>query len=61
REKERLQMLYWLKTGKVSTRKELTERLCRNEATSNRWLKKRQESKFSLRVPSHEKPEEWAL
>ena len=40
REKERLQMLYWLKTGKVSTRKELTERLCRNEATITRWLKK---------------------
>ncbi|MDB9516456.1 helix-turn-helix domain-containing protein [Roseofilum reptotaenium CS-1145] len=39
-EKERLQMLYWLKIGKVSTRKELSQRLCRNEATITRWLRK---------------------
>lgn len=38
--KERLQMLYWLKSGKVTTRQASAERLGRDEATITRWLKK---------------------
>ena len=36
--KERLQMLYWLKTGQVKSRKELVKLLNRGEATITRWL-----------------------
>lgn len=36
---ERLQMLYWLKQGLVSSRQELTKLLNRSEATITRWLK----------------------
>lgn len=39
-EKERLQMLYWLKSGQVKSRQELAKRLARNESTIYRWLKK---------------------
>ena len=39
-EKERLQMLYWLKSGQVKSRQELAQRLARNESTIYRWLKK---------------------
>jgi transposase len=39
-EKERLQMLYWLKSGQVTSRRELASRLARNESTIYRWLKK---------------------
>ncbi|MEH2392969.1 MAG: helix-turn-helix domain-containing protein [Nostoc sp.] len=37
---ERLQMLYWLKTGQFTSRRTLAERLGRDEATITRWLKK---------------------
>ena len=37
---ERLQMLYWLKTGQVTTRRAICERLGRDEATITRWLRK---------------------
>lgn len=36
--KERLQMLYWLKTEAIATREELALRLGRNESTVYRWL-----------------------
>ncbi len=42
--KERLQMLYWLKIGKVKTRQEVAELLHRSEATITRWLKRYRES-----------------
>ncbi|MDJ0617717.1 MAG: helix-turn-helix domain-containing protein [Calothrix sp. MO_192.B10] len=42
--KERLQMLYWLKIGKVKTRQEVAELLHRSEATITRWLKSYRES-----------------
>ena len=38
--KERLQMLYWLKSGQVSSRRSLAERLGRDEATITRWGRK---------------------
>ena len=38
--KERLQMLYWLKSGQVSSRQALAERLGRDEATITRRLAK---------------------
>ncbi len=38
--KERLQMLYWLKTSQVSSRQALAERLGRDKATITRWLRK---------------------
>ncbi len=38
--KERLQMLYWLKTKAIATRKELSQRLGRDESTVYRWLKR---------------------
>ena len=41
--KERLQMLYWLKTGQVTSRRALAERLGRDLATITRWLKKYKE------------------
>ncbi len=42
-QKERLQMLYWLKSGQVKTRQELAKRLARNESTIYRWLQKYQQ------------------
>ncbi|MGV0104298.1 helix-turn-helix domain-containing protein [Nostoc sp. DSM 114160] len=38
--KERLQMLYWLKSSQVSSRRSLAERLGRDEATITRWVRK---------------------
>lgn len=38
--KERLQMLYWLKSGQVNSRQALVKRLGRDQATITRWLKK---------------------
>lgn len=38
--KERLQMLYWLKTGQVKSRQEIAQRLVRDEATITRWVRK---------------------
>jgi transposase-like protein len=38
--KERLQMLYSIKTGAVSTRYELAQRIQRDESTIFRWLKR---------------------
>lgn len=37
-QKERLLMLWWVKTGQVSQRQELHERLGRSPATVTRWL-----------------------
>jgi len=36
--KERLLMLWWVKTGQIRYRFELSDRLSRSEATSSRWL-----------------------
>lgn len=38
--KERLQMLYWLKSGQVTNRRAIAKRLGRDEATITRWLRK---------------------
>lgn len=38
--KERLQMLYWLKQDAIATRKELSQKLGRDESTIYRWLKR---------------------
>jgi transposase len=38
--KERLQMLYWLKSDQVNSRRSLPERLGRDEATITRWVRK---------------------
>lgn len=38
--KERLQMLYWLKSGQVTSREAIASRLGRDEATITRWLRK---------------------
>jgi putative transposase len=38
--KERLQMLYWLKSGQLKTRQDLAHRLDRDESTIYRWLQK---------------------
>lgn len=38
--KERVQMLYWIKQGAIATRKELSQKLGRDESTIYRWLKK---------------------
>ena len=40
RSKERLQMLYWLKKDAIATRKELSEKLGRDESTIYRWMRK---------------------
>jgi transposase len=37
-QKERLQMLWWLKTGQVSQHQELSQRLGRSPACITRWL-----------------------
>ncbi|MBW4457858.1 MAG: helix-turn-helix domain-containing protein [Nostoc indistinguendum CM1-VF10] len=39
-EKERLQMLWWLKTGQVSQHQELSQRLGRDSSTVTRWLQR---------------------
>lgn len=38
--KERLQMLWWLKTGQVTQHQTLAERLGRDSSTVTRWLQK---------------------
>ena len=38
--KERLQMLYWLRQNAIATRKELSQKLGRDESTIYRWLKR---------------------
>lgn len=38
--KERLQMLYWLKSGQLKTRGAIANRLGRDESTITRWLRK---------------------
>ncbi len=45
--KERLQMLYWLKSGQVNSRKALAELLGRDQATITRWLKKYEDGGLS--------------
>lgn len=37
---EKLQMLWWFKTGQVTTHKELSHRLNRDSSTITRWLQK---------------------
>ena len=39
-QKERLQMLWWLKTGQVTQHQQLSERLGRSPASITRWLHK---------------------
>lgn len=39
-EKERLQMLWWMKTGQVTQHKELSQRLGRDGSTLTRWLQR---------------------
>lgn len=39
-QKEKLQMLYWLKTGQVTRQQELGQRLGRDTSTVSRWLQK---------------------
>jgi transposase len=39
-EKERLQMLWWLKTGQVKQHQELSQRLGRDSSTITSWLQK---------------------
>jgi transposase len=41
--KERVQMLYWVKTQVIATRQELSQRLGRDESTVYRWLKRYQQ------------------
>ena len=38
--KERLQILWWLKSGQVRSHQELGQRLARNPSTITRWLQK---------------------
>jgi transposase len=38
RQKERIQMLWWLKTGQVTEHRQLAERLGRDPSTVTRWL-----------------------
>ncbi|NJR63996.1 MAG: helix-turn-helix domain-containing protein [Cyanobacteria bacterium CRU_2_1] len=38
--KEKLQMLWWLKSGQVTQHQELSQRLGRNGSTISRWLQK---------------------
>lgn len=39
-QKERLQMLWWLRTGQVTQHQQLAERLGRDPSTISRWLQK---------------------
>ena len=38
RQKERLQMLWWVKSGQIQHRQEISERLSRSSSTITRWL-----------------------
>lgn len=40
RSRERLQMLYWIKTQAITTRQELAQRLKRDASTVYRWLQR---------------------
>jgi len=58
--KERLQMLYWLKSGQVSSRQALAKRLGRDEATITRRLAKVQRWRtFKLRVSARSNKSTW--
>jgi transposase len=39
-QKEKLQMLWWLKTGQVKEQQQIGERLGRDTSTVTRWLQK---------------------
>jgi len=39
-QKERIQVLWWLKTGQVQEHQELAHRLGRDKSTITRWLQK---------------------
>lgn len=39
-QKEKIQMLWWLKTGQVNQQQEIGERLARDTSTVTRWLQK---------------------
>ena len=39
-QKERIQVLWWLKTGQVQEQQELAHRLGRDKSTISRWLQK---------------------
>lgn len=52
--KERLQMLYWVKSGQVSSRRSLAEGLGRDQATITRWVRKyKDEGKKGLLKVKH--------
>jgi transposase len=53
-QKERLQMLWWLKSGQVTQHQALAERLGRNPSTITRWLQQyRQDGLSGLLVVKH--------
>lgn len=58
--KERLQILYWLKSGQVTIRQAIAERLGRDKATITRWMRKYknggQEGLLSVKQAPGKKP-----
>ena len=45
--RERVQMLYWIKSNAIATRQELSQKLGRDESTIYRWLKRYQQGGIS--------------
>jgi transposase len=55
-QKERLQMLVWLKQGVVNSRSELAARCNRNPSTLNRWLVRYQQGGLSALLATRRAP-----
>ena len=59
--KERLQMLYWIKTQAIATRQDLSQRLGRDESTVYRWLKRYKQGGIEALVEVKTAPGKQAL
>jgi transposase len=55
-QKERLQMLWWLKSGQVTQHQELSRRLGRNGSTISRWLQKYRHEGLSALLEQKQSP-----
>ncbi|GAC1448357.1 MAG: hypothetical protein NVS2B14_17320 [Chamaesiphon sp.] len=60
-QKERLQMLYWLKQGQVNSRQGLAQRLGRDQATITRWLRKYKDGGLSSLLEVKQAPGQVAV
>jgi transposase len=55
-QKEKLQMLWWLKSGQITQQQEIGQRLGRNTATITRWLQKYRRGGLKALLAIHKAP-----